>query len=92
MILSKSKFTAVARKEKITSPPDLQQLVELKVGYDNITSEDWAEWDLQNAEWERSRKEEFERLREHSAALATPATCSAMLLPVASQMSTWKAK
>ena len=60
---------AVARKEKITSNSDLQQLVELKGGYDNITSEDWAEWDLQNAEWERSRKEEFERLREHSAAL-----------------------
>jgi hypothetical protein len=68
MILSKTKFTAVARNEKITSCPDLQQLVELRNGYHNITPEDWVQWDLQNAEWERSRKLEFERLRDHFAA------------------------
>jgi hypothetical protein len=68
MILSKTEFIAVARNEKITSCPDLQQLVELKNGYHNITPEDWVQWELQNAEWERSRKLEFERLREDSAA------------------------
>jgi len=68
MILSNSKFAAVARNEKITSLPDLQQLVKLRGGYQNITAEDWTKWDLQNAEWERSRKEELERLAKYFAA------------------------
>ena len=57
-----------ARNGKM-SFPDLQRLVELRGGYCNITAEDWTAWDLQNADWQRLRKEEFERLREHSAAL-----------------------
>jgi hypothetical protein len=68
MILSKSRFTAVARNEKIISLPDLQQLVELRGGYHNITPEDWTECDRQNAEWQRLRKEELERLGKHFAA------------------------
>jgi len=38
-------------------PPDLQALIAKRGMYNNITHEDWAEFDRQREDWDTRRKE-----------------------------------